>query len=117
MMACNQTAENTASTTEANPFLEDWNTPYGTPPFDQIKTAHYEPAFEAAFAAHNEEVKAIAANPEAPDFANTIEAFDLSGSLLRKVNNVFGAMESSMTDDALQAVSKNVQPKITKTLR
>lgn len=58
----------------ANPLLSEWDTPYGVPPFDKIKVSDYMPAFREAMKLHREEIKAIAENPEEPDFENTVLA-------------------------------------------
>ena len=65
-----------------NPFLSAYTTPHGVPPFDQVKFEHFEPAFEAGFAAQVAEYEAIEQNPEAPTFENTIEALERSGAVL-----------------------------------
>ena len=65
-IACNSTP--TAERT--NPLLEEWNTPYGIPPFEKIEVSDYLPAFEAAMEAHKAEVEAIVANPEEPTFGH-----------------------------------------------
>ena len=94
----------------ANPLLSEWKTPFDVPPFDQIKPAHYLPAFKTAIAQHDAEVAAIAKNPKAPTFANTIEALEASGETLDKVNGVFGNLTSSKTSDELQAIDREVSP-------
>ena len=55
----------TGSKLSANPFLEKWSTPFGVPPFDHIKQAHYMPAFEEGMKQHNQEIEAIAASDAA----------------------------------------------------
>lgn len=95
-----------------NPFYREWDTPYGVPPFDQIKDEHYMQAFEDGMAQQLEEVEAIANNAEAPTFENTIEAFEKSGALLTKVSNVFFNLTSAHTNDSLQGVSRVVSPKL-----
>ncbi len=104
----------TASTVLAadNPFFSDWNTPFGVPPFDEIKLEHYAPAFEAGMKQHKTEVAAIAESPARPTFENTVEALERSGDLLDRVAMVFFAMKSSMTNDDLQAIAKDVVPKL-----
>lgn len=97
---------------ESNPFLEEWDTPFGTPPFDKIKTEHYLPAFEAAIKAHNDEIAKISSNTEEPTFENTIIALDRSGMLLKRVQRVFNAMNSAMITEELQKISKKVSPMI-----
>jgi len=93
-----------------NPFLSEWKTPFGVPPFDQIKTEHFLPAIEEGISQHNREVEAIAKSPAPPTFANTIEALDASGRLLDKVSSVFSNLSSAETNDALQAIQKKVAP-------
>ncbi|MGE3246056.1 MAG: M3 family metallopeptidase [Beijerinckiaceae bacterium] len=96
----------------ANPLLAgSWDTPYGLPPFSQIEPAHYAPAFEQAFAQHLDEIAAIAANPAPPDFDNTIAAFERAGALLTRTSHVFFNLTSANTNDALQAVERELAPK------
>jgi len=97
-----------------NPFLSAWTTPFETPPFDKIKTAHYLPAFEAGMAAHKKEIAAIVDNTEAPGFANTIEAFEKSGALLTKVGNVFFNLTSADTNEEMQKIEATVAPLLSK---
>ena len=94
----------------SNPFFSEWTTPFGVPPFDQIKTEHFLPAIEEAVAQHDREVKAIAGSAAPPTFENTIEAFDASGRLLEKAGNVFSNLTSAETSDALQAIQRKVAP-------
>ena len=68
-----------------NPFFHEWTTPFGVPPFDQIRTKHFVPAFTRAVAEQRREVEKIATSAEPPTFANTIEALDATGTLLSKV--------------------------------
>ncbi|WP_375255009.1 M3 family metallopeptidase [Yoonia sp.] len=88
-----------------NPLLADWDTPFGLPPFDQISDDDYMPAVEEALAVSRANIAAIAENPEAPDFANTVEALeradDLLGRVLGAFYNVAGA-DSNPARDALQ---------------
>ena len=70
----------TVSAQKSNPFMQEWDTPYGVPPFDKIKTEHYLPAFEAGMKQQMAEIKAITNNKQAPTFENTILAFENSGS-------------------------------------
>ncbi|MGQ9367508.1 M3 family metallopeptidase [Azospirillum sp. ST 5-10] len=95
-----------------NPFFETWTTPFGLPPFDRIRPEHFAPAFERGMAEHAAEVEAIAGNPEAPTFANTVEAMERGGRLLNRVSHVFYNLNSSHTDDALEAVAREVAPKL-----
>lgn len=93
-----------------NPFYQEWDTPYGVPPFDQIKDEHYMQAFEDGIAQQIEEVEAIANNEEPATFENTIEAFEKSGALLTKVSNVFFNLSSANTNDSIQGISRVVSP-------
>ncbi len=94
----------------ANPLLSEWNTPFGVPPFSEIKPEHYLPAFKVAMAQQIAEVEAIAKSPAAPTFANTIEALEASGGLLDKVDGVFGNLTSVETNDEMQAIDREVSP-------
>lgn len=93
-----------------NPFLSAYNTPYDIPPFGKIKPEHYLPALEAGIKAHNAEIAAIANNPEAPTFENTIAALDRSGRLLSRVSSVFGALTGTNNSPELQAVAETFEP-------
>jgi peptidyl-dipeptidase Dcp len=97
-----------------NPLLETWTTPFGVPPFDRIRPAHFGPAFEAATAAHRAEVAAIAANPAPPDFVNTVEALERAGALLTRVGGVFFNLAASLASDELQAAEREWAPKLAK---
>jgi peptidyl-dipeptidase Dcp len=93
-----------------NPFFEDWTLPHGAVPFDQIKTEHYKPAILKAIEEEDQEIDAIANNPEAPTFANTVEALEYTGQLLEKVGGVFyNMLECDGTDDML-ALAEEMQP-------
>ena len=97
-----------------NPFLKEWNTPFGTAPFDEIKNEHYMPAFEEAMRVHNEEIDAIIKNKEAANFQNTIVAIDLSGELLAKVSGVFFNMTAANTNEELQKIESEIGPILAK---
>jgi peptidyl-dipeptidase Dcp len=98
------------SNQQNNPLLEDWSTPFGVPPYDEIHEDHFPPAFEYAIAEQRREVESIAANPEPATFANTIEALDASGALLARVSGVFGSLSSAPTNDRIQEIAKEVAP-------
>jgi peptidyl-dipeptidase Dcp len=89
-----------------NPLLGDWTAPYGLPPFEAIQAEHFEPALRQAMAEHLAELAAIAANPAAPDFDNTLASFDRAGVRLAAVASVFHNLAASATSDALQAVQR-----------
>src|SRR5512138_2727775 len=95
-----------------NPLLQEWTTPFGVPPFQDIKPEHFPPAFKQAIAEQRKEVEAIAQNPEPPTFANTIEAMDGTGALMQKVSGVFSNLLSSETNDQLQAMNRQLAPEL-----
>lgn len=97
-----------------NPFLKEWNTPFGTAPFDEIKNEHYMPAFEEAMRVHNEEIDAIIKNKEAANFQNSIVAIDFSGELLAKVSGVFFNMTAANTNEELQKIESEIGPILAK---
>lgn len=96
--------------TVMNPFFEAYNTPFEVPPFDKIQNRHYLPAFEEGIKQHDAEIKIITDSEKAPDFANTIEALDYSGSLLKRVNLVFFNLKEAVTNDSLQEIARTVVP-------
>ena len=104
MISCNQ---------KENPLLSEFSTPFGVPPFEQIKPEHYLPAFEEGIRQHDAEIAAIIANPEAPTFKNTIEPLEFSGMLLTQVNLIFSSLTEAETNDELQAIAKEISPKLT----
>lgn len=93
-----------------NPLLNKYETPFEVPPFEQIKAAHFMPAFLIAFEEDNKDIKTIINNPKEPTFENTVKAYLYSGELLTKVNRVFGALNSANTSDSLQAISRELSP-------
>ena len=96
-----------------NPFsAEQWDTPYGLPPFEHIAPAHYMPAFEAALAAHEAEIAAIAADPAPVTFANTAAAMERAGRALDRVAGVFYNLTGSNTNPELQAIERAIGPKL-----
>ena len=98
---------------EQNPFLADYTTQYGIPPFDQIKYEHYLPAVEKGIAEQNAEIEAIIANPATPDFENTILALDNSGQLLNKVAYVFFALSESDNTPEMQELNPKISSLLT----
>lgn len=96
-----------------NPLLQDWDTPYGAPPFAEIDDAHYLPAMDAAIAELQGEIEAIANNEEAPTFENTIVALDKAGSALGQVALVFSNITNTDTNDTLADLETQIWPKVT----
>ena len=100
----------TACTKRVNPFLTEWDTPYGIPPFDQILPTDYIPAIKAGIEQQNAEIAAITANPDAPTFENTIVPLELSGRILAKVSGVFYNITETDRTDELSAVEEEAIP-------
>ena len=96
----------------ANPFFQTWTTPDGAPPFDRIRPEHFREAYARAFAKHDAEVAAIAAQPEPPDFANTIAALELSGRLLERVGSAFYLLIGAHSDAALLEIEREIAPQL-----
>lgn len=98
---------------ETNPFFTDWDTPYGIPPFAQIRDEHYKPAFERAIAEQRSDIDRIRNNSEPATFENTFEALQLAGPLLRRVKGVFGNITNTETNEYLQELELEIQPVLT----
>ncbi|MDR1345979.1 MAG: M3 family metallopeptidase [Bacteroidales bacterium] len=110
LIGCCGKKEQSKESAETNPFMQEWNTPYGVPPFNLIKPEHYLPAIQAGIEAQNKAIHAIIDNKEAPAFANTIEALEYSGMQLDKVTAVFFNMFSCMSDTVLEKLSEEIAP-------
>jgi peptidyl-dipeptidase Dcp len=95
-----------------NPFFEASTLPYHLPPFDKIKDADYMPAFERGMAEQLKEVEAIAKDPAAPTFDNTIVALEKSGRTLTRVTKTFFNLNQSNGDDEMQKVEAEITPKL-----
>jgi len=95
-----------------NPLLADWTTPFEIAPFEAISDDDFAPAFEVALAEHKAEIAAIADNPEAPNFANTIEAMEVAGGALDKVLSVFFSVAGAESNPARQELQREFSPKL-----
>jgi len=96
-----------------NILLKDWSGPYGgVPPFDKVTPAMFPQALQFAIDEQAHEVAAIAKNPTAPTFANTVEALEKTGQRLDRVLSVFGVMTSNMATPEYQALDKEWSPKL-----
>ena len=109
-----ETADVAAPAVEANPFFEEWNTPFGTPPFADIKTEHFLPAFEKSMAMHMAEIDAIATADSVPNFDNTIGQMELSGEELTRVARVFFNLTGTESNDEMQALQREISPMLTR---
>lgn len=89
-----------------NPFFSHSLLPYQAPRFDLIEVSHYRPAFDEGMKQKREDIAAIIANSDAPDFANTVLALEKSGELLTRVTSVFFAMTAAHTNEELQRLDE-----------
>jgi peptidyl-dipeptidase Dcp len=103
-VSCSQKKEN------MNPLLSEWNTPFGIPPFEDIRLEHYMPAYLKAMELHKAEIDSIVNNTSAPTFENTIEAYDRSGALLDKISPVFSSLNSVNSNSEVMALAKELSP-------
>ena len=110
MLAASCMMYSCTTSTEQNPFLSEYQTPFGVPPFDQIKMEHYEPAFLKGIEEQNKLIDAIVQNTEAPTFQNVIQALDNSSPILDRVGGVFYNLTSAETNDELTALSIKLAP-------
>ena len=95
-----------------NPFLAEWDTPYGIPDFTKIQEKHYIPAIEYGIQQQQSEIDAIIANTEAPTFANVVEAYERSGAVLDRVSNVLFNVSESDATESLQKIVEQALPLI-----
>lgn len=93
-----------------NPFLEEYTTPYQTPPFDKIKTEHYEPAMLEGMKQQDAEIEAIISNPEPPTFQNTVVTLERSGELLDRVVEVFFNLLEAEANDEMHELAQKLSP-------
>ena len=107
MTGCNKKQQ-----TVDNPFMKEWDTPYGVPPFDEIKTEHYLPAMEEGMKQQAEAIDAIVNNTEEPTFDNTILALENSGELLNKVTAVFFNLAECMNSPEMEKIAEEAMPKL-----
>ena len=110
ILACNTQQKEGATGEKGAIFLTEFDTPYGTPPFDRITFEDYKPAFMAGMKQQTEEVNAIINNPEEPTFENTIEALDNSGAILTRVSRVFYGIRGANTNDSIRALAEELSP-------
>ncbi|MGH1413902.1 MAG: M3 family metallopeptidase [Pelagimonas sp.] len=95
-----------------NPLLQNWDTPFGLPPFNDISDADFAPAFDAAMEQDLAEVQQIVDNPDAPSFANTIEGLMRTGSALDKVASVFFNISGADSNEDREALMREFSPKL-----
>ena len=98
------------SCSTGNPFLSEWDTPYGIPDFTKIQEAHYIPAIQAGIAQQESEIQAIIDNQDAPTFANVVEAYERSGAILDRVSMVLFNISESDATESLQKIVEEALP-------
>jgi len=101
-----------ADDASGNPFFSASTLPLGMPHFDRIEDAHFRPAIERGMAEQLSEAEAIAGNPDAPDFTNTIVALEQSGQLLNRVMRVFSNLAGADTNDERRAIQRETSPRL-----
>ena len=106
------TAMAAVSCMDSNPFLSEWETPYGIPDFSAVQEKHYIPAVEAGIAQQQAEIEAIIANTEEPTFANVVEAYEKSGAILDRVTGVLFNLSETDATASLQAIVEEVLPQL-----
>jgi len=95
-----------------NPFLQEYDTPFKIPPFEDIKMQHYKPAFELGMEENLLEINKITSNPEKPSFENTIVELERVGKTLDKVSNVFFNLLSSNTNEDMDDLAMTISPRL-----
>ena len=95
-----------------NPLLDTWTTPFGLAPFDLVRDEDFAPAFDAALADHKAEVDAIAANPDAPDFDNTVGELEAAGKALDQVLSVFYTIAGADSTPAREDLQRAFSPRL-----
>ena len=96
----------------SNPFYAPSTLPFHAPPFDKIKDEDYQPAIEAGMAEQISEIQAIADNPAAPTFENTLLAMEKTGQLFQRAILAFGAVSGANLNPVLQKVRADEAPKL-----
>jgi len=97
-----------------NPFMQEWDTPYGVPPFASIENGDYMPAIKKGILEQRAEIEAIANSADAPTFENTILALETTGETLDRVSSTFSNITGTELDDELRALQTEVSPMLTR---
>jgi peptidyl-dipeptidase Dcp len=108
LITMNMTKENKT----VNPLLTEWKTVHQTPPFQEIKHAHYIPAIDQLLAEARKEIDVVISNPDEPTFKNTIVAMEETGKKLTRAVRILFNLNSAETDDTIQSIARDVSPKL-----
>ena len=108
-----QTACNSGGSDEKNSILKESNAPFGAPEFENFKVEDYKEAFDRGFAEKRADIKRIIENSEAPTYANTIDALEISGKTLEKVTSIFFTLNESDNTEEMTEIENYVVPKMT----
>jgi peptidyl-dipeptidase Dcp len=100
--------------TSIDPALVEWTGLNGLPRFDLVKDEAFAASFDAALAAHEAEIDAIANNPDVPTFENTVVALEIAGDALSRVSALFWSRAGANTNDTIQALEREVAPKMSR---
>lgn len=101
------------ATASRNPLLDPWNTRFGLPPFAAFQVEQFKPAFDVALAEADREVEAIISGKDPATFENTITALERSGEALHRVNHVFWHLAGTDTTPEIQALERELAPRLT----
>jgi peptidyl-dipeptidase Dcp len=107
-----KTAATQNTQSESNPLLAEWLTPHQTPPFNLIKHEHFIPAIDLALLETRGEVDQIIKSKDTPTFENVIVALEICGDKLEKATSVLFNLNHAETDDTIQAITREVSPKL-----
>ena len=97
-----------------NPALTNWDGLHGLPRFNAIDDGDFAAAFDAALAAHEREIDEIAGNSDAPTFDNTVMALEIAGDALSRVSALFWSKAGAHTNDVIQALEREISPKMSR---
>jgi peptidyl-dipeptidase Dcp len=97
-----------------NPAVVEWTGPHGLPKFEEVADGDFAPAFDVALAEHDAEIEAVAGNPAAPSFINTIVELELAGDTLSRVSALFWNRAGAHTNPAIQALEREIAPKMSR---
>lgn len=100
--------------TPIDPALVEWTGLNGLPRFDLVKDEAFAASFDAALAAHEAEIDAIAGNPDVPTFENTVVALEIAGDALSRVSALFWSRAGANTNDTIQALERDIAPKMSR---